>query len=255
MSAFPKLLWSITVPAGGWVFAFNDGAARTVTVVAGVYVNILDLCDELQTVLDASPSALDFTVTCSSLGTVVISADAAWTVNWAGTAAGLMAQLGFIGAPPAEAVDASNALTALTQHLSGWYPGLMSWGRTIHRGSGFSRRFGFKMTWPVSQSIAGNEEARTISPSNPSRESPFEIDVITWTEYDDALRGLTAWWTACAAAPFYIYPNRALGTVAVPGTQNVEFYIATLVDGIVRDRDVPPLYVSISAEFHREPTP
>lgn len=250
MSAFPKLFWSITVPVGGWVFAFNDGIARTVTVPAGTYDHILDLCDTLQTKLDASPSALDFTVTCSQIGTIVISADAAWTVNWAGTANLLSAQLGFA---ETEAVDGANALTATSQHLSGWYPGMMSWGRTVHRGTGFARRFGFKMNWPVTQAIAGNEEARTITPSNPSRESPFELDVITWTEYDDTLRGLTAWWTACVAAPFYVYPNRALGTVASWGTQNVDFYIATLLNGEVRDRDVPPLYVSISATLHREP--
>ncbi|MFA5123331.1 hypothetical protein [Zavarzinia sp.] len=250
MSAFPKILWGITVPAGGWVFAFNDGVARTVTVPAGTYDHILDLCTDLQALLIASPSALTFTVTCSSLGTVVISADGAWTVSWAGTANALSSQLGFA---ETEAVDGANALTATSQHLSGWYPGLMSWGRTVNRGTGFASRFGFKMTWPVSQAIAGNEEARTIGPANPSRESPFELDVITWTEYDDTLRGLAAWWTACVMAPFYVYPNRALGTVASWGTQNVDFYIATLVDGVVRDRDVPPLYVAVSALFHREP--
>ena len=251
MSAFPKLLWSITVPAGDWDLGFSDaGGARVAVIPAGVYTNIFDLAAEVATQMNAV-SAVNFTATVSQIGTVAIAGDAAWTITWATTDNVLSYQLGFT---ELEAV-VDKVLTSTNQHLSGWYPGLVSWGRTVNRGTGFARRFGFKATWPVAQSIAGNEEARTISPANPSRESPFELDVITWTEYDDAARGLTAWLNACVASSFYIYPNRALGTVAVPGTQNTDYYLATLVDGVVRDRDVPPLYVSISAEFHREPTP
>lgn len=251
MSAFPKVLWNITVPAGGWDFAFNDGVARTVTVPAATYYHILDLVDELISQLDASPSALDFKGTVSSIGTVAISANGAWTVNWAGTTAGLRLAMGYT----AEAVDGSNVLTAGLQHLYGYYPGTISYGRTASRGAGLTHPFVFIPDWPMIRSIAGCREARAVGPAYPSEDATFALSIIKWTEYSDTSRGVRAWLDGCITSEFYVYPNRVYGTVAAFGTQNTDYYLCTFRDDMKTNVGQHPDYLTLNVPLHKEPVP
>ena len=71
-SSWGKFLGPITVPTGGWDWCLEDGST-TVTIPAGTYASILELCDELQTQIDGAAGIIDVTVAVSSVGKVTIT--------------------------------------------------------------------------------------------------------------------------------------------------------------------------------------
>lgn len=248
MSGFPKMLWEIVVPTGGWDFCFNDGGAKIATVPAATYTSILDLADELEDQMNAA-SAVNFVVTVSQIGIVVIDGDAAWNTAWATTDNDFSDCLGFA---ETEAVVAT-VLTATSQHLHGYYPGLVSYGYDAGRGAGLTKAFVWKPTWPMVRTHAGSGATRSVGPVTASEDCEFALSIIKWTEYEDDEIGVRAWQDECQALQFRLYRDRYEGTVVAPGTQDTEYFLCTFNSNFtVRDGPHPD-YLLLSVDLHREP--
>ena len=243
MSGFPKILWPIVVPTGGWDFGFNDGGARVATIAAGTYDNILDIAEALRDAMDAA-SAVNFVVYVSSIGIVTIDGDAAWNTAWGTTDADCSACFGF---DETEAVVAT-VLTSNNQHLYGYYPGLVSYGWNTSRGAGLTRPLRFSTDYHEVRTVAGNRDTRAVAAAVPQDTCELACSLILCDsragadEWKDNDRGARAWLDACISSTFHLFPNRYVGTVAtwdaatlVEGTD----YYTLAFAGPLRDRDGP----------------
>lgn len=232
MSIFGKFIWDLTVPAGGWTFAFTYSGARTVTIAAGSY-NIYTLCAALHSGLEALGLGVAWDVDCSEIGIVSITGDDAWATNWAGTTNLLEDALGYdgtesvVGGPGGDEV-----LTANGQHLYGYYPGLISWGYSVHQGVGMPRPWRWAAAWERCsvRTTAMDGTGCSVVPDSVPAQTTLEFGRVKTEEVNDDERGIEAWATACAGASFRWYPDRTLGTPTVPGAQNGDYYLCTFTE-------------------------
>lgn len=211
MSTWGKFLAQIVVPAGGLDFGFTKGGAQTVTVPEGVYDSILELAANLEAELQAIDAT--FAVTVSSVGIVTISCGNAWAEDWATTDDALEATLGYDGTETVAAL----ALVATSQHTHGWYPGVISRGQAD--GEGLASDTSWTPADEVGTTYAGSGAARRIAPARRAYRRTVRYGCVRRTEAFDRARGpicLADRWATCRLR---WYPDRDLGTVAVPGTQ------------------------------------
>lgn len=213
--AFPKFLAPITVPTGGWVFAFDYGGAKTATIPAGTYTSILDLLDELATRLTAATPGSTWTVLVSSTGIVSIALDDGWTVTWASTTDALEAVLGFAGG---EAVGGGDTLTATLRHQHGWYPGVISFGASD--GAGTIEDSGWQADGGTERQHAGSARACLIGPARRRYLRTVKYGPLSAEEcFDSQLRGPVSLLDRWSTLALLWYQDRTLGTVATPGSQ------------------------------------
>ena len=234
MSAWPKLIWQITIDSTNQTFGWDETGigAKTADITAGSYATILELLAELKTQMDAA-GGITFTLTVSATGQVTITGDAAWTWTAATTDDGLEAILGLDGT---ESV-ASNILTPTDAHTHGWYPGVTSFGSAS--GASPSSDTDWTPEWPAAEAVAGSGALRRIAPSRARWVRTVGWDLLTDDECLDVDRGVQALaraWTV----PIRWYPDRDIGTVASPGTQadpqddpddeNADYWLVWLVE-------------------------
>ena len=215
MSAWGKFLAPVTVPAGGWVFGWNEaapGGAETVTVAAGSYATILhlvkDLSDEL-TAFDATYGA-----TVSSVGVVTITLESGATTDWASTDDDLEVALGFAGS---ESVSGTT-LTASKKHRYGWYPGTISFGVT--NGAGVTGDSGWIVEDQTIRSFAGSGSARLVAPARRLYTRSLRYGPIKRLEaLESRERGPAAFMDKWATDDIWWYFDRDDGVVGTYGTQ------------------------------------
>lgn len=202
ISPYPKFLWPITVPTGGWTFTTNHASS---VVPADTYDTIYDLLDELESQLDTDYPALEWNVYMSSIGVVSISADGAWTVTWGSTSDALSAALGF---DETESVS-SNVLSSTYQHLYGYYPGLLSYGLDVHKGMGNTNTRIWRKRWGGVRQRAGDGAMTAVTPASATDTLDLRFGLVRLAEVDDADRGLRAFSDAVVKSWFTYYPSRA----------------------------------------------
>ena len=221
MSVYPKFLWPIIIPTGGWDFD-ADSLVAPATIPPGIYTSILHVLDELETQCEADASGDDWEWEVDSLGTVTGWNDGgAWTVTWGSTTDGLSSVMGF---DESEAVDGSDILTSSSQHLNGYYPGLISYGYASNRGVGTTNTKYWAPEWSQVRTVAGNHATRVVGPATARSTMALSFGLIRDIEASDASRGLRAFVDGCAAFTFYLYPDRSYGTVDAPGTQDAKTF-------------------------------
>ncbi len=249
-SPFGKYMWSVTVPAGGWVF---DTSRGPVTVAAGSYASPLELGKALKDALNAGIPALTWHVHIAQYGIASIEGDAVWATDWPGTTPALRDALGFLGS---ESVDGANALTGSRCVSFAYHPGAISWGYDQNEGCAVTRAWTWEPQWRrlvVRQtSLIG---ARTgVGPASSPRLASLQYGHIRQREADDDRAGLLALRNACAKGSVRWYPDRSKGVVGTPGVQDTDFYV------VVPEED-PEARVerahfwSWSVTWNREPTP
>jgi hypothetical protein len=240
MSVYGRYIWDITVPTGGW--DFDTSLTAAVTIPADTY-DIFELCAELKTQLDADPSGHTWTVEVDSVGTVSITSDAgvAWTITWGTTDDDLEAALGLDGT---EVEDASHVIYGNEQHDFGYYPGTISYGRTLNRGCGHSNTRLWLDHFPVVRARSGNKSMRTVGPATSSETMNLQYGLIKDAEHDDTDIGLKGFIRACTAVQFKFYPDRAndptgtpITVATLPHTEGTDYYLCTFdLNGDVRVR-------------------
>jgi len=218
MSSYPygKLLWQVTVPTGGWDFDWTGGAGetrggRSVTIAAGTYATVLELCDALQTLIIDEGYAAS-TVAVSSIGYVTITIDDTDVEEaWSTCDEDLLAVLGIGG------VEAyvSDAVTGECPHTHGWYPGVASFGAT--NGAAPSEDSDWLDSWSVAEATSGAGLHHRVGPTRASWKRTLGWDLLHRGEVLDPLRGVYAAGLAYCS-PMRWYPDRTLGTVDLPGT-------------------------------------
>ena len=211
MSVWGKWLCQITVPTGGWAFAYDDGDGQISTIPAGDYASILELCAELEDQMNDDSS--DFTVAVSATGLVTVTRGSGWTITWGSTADDLSDLLGF---EEDESVS-SDVLTATNRHKYGWYPGTISHGVT--RGDGVAADSAWRAADEVGRVMAGSGAVAAIKPPRRRYERSVRYGAIRRSEWNDKDRGPALLEEAAATAPVCWYPDRDKGTVASTGTQ------------------------------------
>jgi hypothetical protein len=211
--SFSKFLADVTVPTGGWDFAWTDtGGAHVATVGAGSYsfIGFMAMLDEkIEALADDN-----LTLHLSSEGAVTLDDDSAWTVTWATTDDALSTLLGF---DESESVDGSHVLTASSDHRSGWYPGLVTYGSGD--GEGFLSDTRWQPVDMIGRSLAGSGEQSSVKPGRIPYERTIVIDMIGTTEGDDPYRGPKAFLDQYATKIWSWYEDRDTGTAAAEGTQ------------------------------------
>jgi hypothetical protein len=221
MSIYSKFLWPVTVSASGNTFGYNYPGALTASIDAATYGTILEVLANLDSKLHA-----DFTVSLNEYGKVTISCSSVWTVNWTTTENPLETLLGFDGT---EAVDANYVLTANNQHTNGYYPGCLSFGYTLYKGSGISGDTLWLPEWTMVRTISGTGAACIVGPTTSQYKCTLNFNPILRTEVEDTSIGLYGFWNNCIASKFRFYLDRADGTVASPGTRGTEYESCTLL--------------------------
>lgn len=253
MSIYSKFLWPIIVPAGGWDFGFDDAEdSRVATIAEGTYATILEVGAALRDAMEGV-SSVGFEVNVSPVGTLSISGDDYWVRDWLATDDALSAVLGFV--EPEDAID--YVLTATNQHLAGYYPGLLTFGRSTANGVGITTASEWVPDWPMVRQLAGNNQMALVGPSTPSYSRTLDFGLIGRTEYQDQAIGLLGFWNNCIAQEFRFYEDRALGTVAAPGAQGTDYELCTLMEEGVRLSPAASgrRYYSFSLRLNREPSP
>jgi hypothetical protein len=221
MSAYGKFLWGASVPAGGYDFGTSLGVA---SVAADDFDTILELAAELEAQLQVLSGT--FAVTCSEIGTITVTGPAGWTWVTATTDDDFSALLGL---DESTDVVVSNVLTASNQHLRGWYPGTITRGRAVAKGIGIVSDGRWKPVHEGSRLFTMSGEQSACFPATGLKRRALTIRPLSHEECTDEDRGVTAFIDQCIASTFRWYPDRALGTVADPGTQDTDFWKCTFV--------------------------
>ena len=207
MSVFGKLLSPITVETGGWDFTFKEGAPdRTVTIPAGTYDTVLDLLAALSVVIDVLYTPV---VTCSSTGIVVITIAEMTAMNWALTNDGFE-QLGFSGTE----LVVGTSITSTTMHHWGWYPGVITFGAA--GGSGLEGDTEWVPPEISEGMVSGAGEQAIVTPTRPPYEQNLSFGAIKRDEMRDRGRGPICLRDRWRMKVLRWYPDRDVGTVAVP---------------------------------------
>ena len=256
MSVYNKYLWPIVVPTGGWDFDTNITAV--VTIPAGTYDTILELCATLEALLDALAPPVNWEITVNEIGTVQISCDngagvpVIWTFNRAATNDDLEDCFGSDGT---EGGPGSFIVFNL-QHLHGYYPGTVSWGRSTSRGCGTVGTRLWLPQWPMVRTVSGTRASRVVGPVTPTDRMDLVYGLITDTEVLDTTVGLRAFTDETVAQNLVrFYQDRALGTVDVPGVEGVDYDVVAIAPGgEVRVRQTAsPGFCTFTLSLNREP--
>ena len=235
--SYPKLLQEI-VTAEDLFFAFNFSGPQNVTVPAGTYSSILELCAclevQLQAVLDT------FSVVVSTHGIVTISAKSDWTVTWAGTDDELSNLLGFRKIE----IVADMALVGSRRHRYGWYaPGGVAYPGRQRRIARF-----YRPTDSGGASVfAGSGTQTTIT---------FFFDALLEAQVEPVAAGVADdgygssvdwtgvtyfdWWIDTAGKKWRYYEDADDGTVAAPGTEGTEYHTCVRTDDEAMPEQLDP---------------
>ncbi len=254
-SEWSKFLWPITVPTGGWVWAYNDGGAKTSTIPAGTYDTILHLCKELE---DQNGSG---SVTVSGVGIVEIKITSLASVTWASCSDDLLLALGFA---ETESV-ASATVTASLVHRFGWYPGLLSVPST--GGVGLESDTESRAGGKVARTISGSGKGRSVGPARRTYSRTVRFGAINRTERRDKHRGPLALEDSAAHLVVWWYFDRTDGVPGTYGTQvdpgypnyNADSdgnYIKIFLDGelLFTDATATPRWATVGMTFNVEPS-
>ena len=209
-SPWGKFLAEIVVPAGGWDWSWTDPAAQLVTIPAGRYDSILDLCSELSAQIVAAGRVP--TITVSSVGQVriyIINGMVQMTgIVWAACSDDLSDAMGY---DETEAVVAG-AVVATERHRWGWYPGVI--GRGDADGEGLASDSGWQVSDSVGSVVAGSGRARLIAPARRLYRRVVRFGSIRRTEALDRLRGPVCLQDLWSTGTLDWYVDRDYGTVA-----------------------------------------
>lgn len=245
-SPYSKFLWGMTVDSDCDSFATSLGTA---TITSGSYTTILELLAKLEDKLQDIDAT--FAVSVSSLGIVSIECDTPWTWTTGSTDDDLSTLLGLD-----ESSDAVSAkvLTASGQHTHGWYPGLLSRTRTVGHGAGAVADKRWKPNHEGSRLFAGSGKSSAAYPASPLYWRDLTIGPVEKTEIDDADIGVKAFFVDCIAATFRWYPDRTLGVVNTPGTQDTDYYLCSFAaDPDWRPKGRHPDWFSVEITLNKEP--
>lgn len=255
MSHFSKFLWPITITTSNQTFGYNDGGAATVDIDTGTYDTILEVLANLDTKLGAG-----WTVEISEIGRVSIAGPVGWTWSHTTTDNALEYILGLFTTDQVS----NDVLTARFIHDDGYYPGIVSWGESELKGTAVRSNQRWVPNYAVIRNTAGDNTQVVVGPDSPSETMPLQFGAITVLEASQSdpvgadiaeTNTLRYFANQCIASRFRYYPDRALGTVAAPGTQNTDYYLCTLAEGepVIRDTSLPG-QVTFSLVLNKEPT-
>jgi len=263
MSAWGKFLPSIDIPTGGYTLAWTgSGATTEITVPAGAYDTIIDLCeaieDELQALGAGPPSHIGDLCSVTSVGRVVLLIGGITAEDWSNTDDELEELLGFDGTE-----DVSGGLlTGNEQHQHGWYPGVL--GRGESDGEGLSSDTGWHVADKAGVILAGNGAAAIIAPTRRAYRRRIRFSSVKLDEVFDRYKGPKAFEDLWATRVIAWYLDRDDGVVGTPGTQgdpgdpwyhsdsDCDFYEVTVQDIRITDGSTRSLK-TIELELNAEP--
>lgn len=210
--SYSKFLADVVVPTGGWDWVASDtGGAYTATIPAATY-SFVKLLEELENQINDNNNSGAATVRIINGNTVVTDTEA-WTITWASTDDALSTILGFA---ESESV-ASMVLTSLSDHRSGWYPGLVTYG--AGNGEGFMSDTRWQPVDMIGRSLAGSGEQSSVKPGRIPYERTVIFDMIGVAEGDDPYRGPKAFIDQYATKIWSWYEDRDDGYPGAVGTQ------------------------------------
>ncbi len=218
MSSFGKfLVCSIVVPAGGWVFAWHEGAThRSVTIAAGTYADINAVGRALRDALRALGGGhTTDVVSINQVGRTTITISGATAQRWDATTDLLSDMLGF-----AETEDFSaGSIVGTKQITHAWYPGALSHDANLYRGAGLVYGGFWKPLDKVVGQWAGSGKPAIVHPGQLPLRRALRFDIVTTDEVKDLKRGVAQLWELHRAKRLHWYLDRELGTVDAYGTK------------------------------------
>lgn len=160
----------ITIPAGGWQAAINDGAAFNVVLSASVTYTPTELATAFEAALEAGAgSGQTYTVTIANgeggTGKVTFTCTAVFTVTWTSTA--LRDALGFTGN-----LSGATSYTSTNGLLGMWLPDCPMQYRRPRGNGGFTEG-------GVSQTISPSGAVKTIVTTSRTKVPPVSWSHVT----------------------------------------------------------------------------
>ena len=260
MSSWGKFLCEISVPTGGWVFAWVEGAtSEEATIPAGTYSTVLHLLSTLDTLMGAEVVGGAY-ITTNELGYVSITTDDFTELDLTNSSAALYTLLGFTGSETA----VSHVVTSANPHTHGWYPGGITYNSTS-RGVGLASG---KLWLPVDSAIrtwSGSGKGRIVTTGNLLRRRTARFDLIDQTEAEHPTRGPLILADTHLSKSWRWYIDRAVGT---PGSQGIQgnpwthtdttfggYWKVTIAEApAIQTRPEHPTKYSVEVVFNGEPT-
>jgi len=194
MTAWPKYLAQVTIPAGTYASILHVGAA-------------------LQLVLRAlgGGHATD-TVTISQVGKTTLSISGLATVTWGSTNDALEALFGFT----TDETVADSKIVSENMHSHGWYPGVTTLGTAS--GIGISSDSLWEPGDDYVRTVTGAGNQVIVGPSRPRYTRTITHRTVHKTEVRDRVSGVGEV-ADHIAKPWLFYIDRADGAVGSYGTQ------------------------------------
>ena len=256
MSSFSKLLLPITVPSGGWAFSWNEGASNYIkTLTAGTYETILDLANDLRTLMLTIPTATTTLSVDPDTAKFSITRASLTSIEWASCDSDLLDLLGF----DQTETPSGNVVTANDQHLWGWYPGLITHGD--NDGSGPSADSYWIAEDNTSRQYSGSGKARIISSARKIYKRSLTFTPLNKSEVILSRgKGPKDFEDRWISKKIYFYPDRDngevgdLGTQLDPGAYEVDtdgdYYIVTLAKNpVINSTGSHPDWFSVRIEM------
>jgi hypothetical protein len=206
---------SITVPAGGWRYAFSDSAGRDSAILAsGSYSSVWSLAADLDSKMDTAGGTFRVS-TCggTNTGKLRISSASKWTTVFANCSSDLLSVLGV----SADNTVSSYVLTPTSRPRWVWFPGLITLGPT--RGEGLETDDGWVPEDVAVVGRAGSGASRVIGPSRQVHYRLVRFGWIGRSEREDMYRGPAMLEKAGRTKKLVWYPDRDTAIPTNVGTQ------------------------------------
>ena len=197
MSSWSKFLFPVTVPTGGWTWAYSTASAKAVTVSSAAYPTVLHLFGNLSTAINDETASSRVRVNTAT-GKVTINIPGLTAPNFAGCSTDLLSTLGFDGTE----TRSSTALTANEVHGWAWYPGLLS--LPDNGGVGLEDDTGNDPEETSVWTVSGSGKGRGVGPDRDLYMRTLLFGAVKTEEYFSRIRGprmmkdrvknLVVWW-------------------------------------------------------------
>jgi len=225
----------IVVPTGGWDFK-ADCLVAVATIPAGTYDDVAALLQELHDQCEADASGTGWIMDISDVGIVQIFCDdTGWQPTWASTDDDLSTLLGF---DETETVG-GYTLYSTYPHDYGWYPGGITYNNNEARGAGVTSGPFWVPVDTAVRSWSGSGKQRTVTMGSELWRRTLRFSLVNKDEVSHLTRGIAALWSVHKHRQFAWYPDRSVGSPAVPGTQgdpstdtddDCDYWLVDLVD-------------------------